>query len=85
MVDVVELAHDGVTGADHLAVGLERDRAHRVRVEGLGEREHLGAPRPEVVIAAGGSGPFSASAQAALESVRMRIRHPGDRDGRGDH
>ncbi len=85
VVDVVELADDGVAGADHLAVGLERDRAHRLRVERLREREHLGAPRPEVVVGAGRSGALGATAESSLERVGVRVRHPGDRDGRDGH
>ncbi len=77
VVDVVKLAHDAVAGAAHLVERLQRHRVHRLGGEAAGQREHFGAPGPEVVGPIGGQtlGPPS---KPALKRVGMGVGHGRD-------
>ena len=78
VVDVMKLAHDAVARAAHLRIGLERDLAHRGRVERLGQAEHLGPPRPEVVLISAAR-TLGTPPERPLERVRVGVRHGRDR------
>ena len=72
VVQVVELADHSDAGKDHLAKHRSRHPQIRLRVEPLGERIHLLAPRPERARAG-----LRPPAQGALERMRVRVRKPG--------
>ena len=79
VVDVVELADDRVAGRGHLGVRLERDRVHRSGSSvsasaNISVRHVQKSSSPPA-----GPGPLGAPAQPALERMRVRVRHPGNR------
>ena len=72
VMQVVELADRGVTGAQHLQVGGKGQLPQPVRVQPAGEFVHPVAPGPERAAAVVG-----AAAQRPVEGVRMRVGEAG--------
>ena len=70
--EVVELAHGGVSGGQHLAVRAEVELAHRPGRVAVCLLEHAVAPGPEVT--SGGS-----SAKGALERMAVGVDEAGER------
>ncbi len=73
VVDVVELAHGGVAGPPARIEALLGDGSHATRVERVRGRVHGFAPRPEVVLGRRGGTHLDATAQMALERVRVAV------------
>ena len=75
VVQVVELADAGDPGERHLAERGPREREARVGIERARQLVHLLAPGPERALAG-----VRATAQRALERVRVRVGEPGQRE-----
>src|SRR5262249_55324847 len=71
VVQVVELAHAGDPGGEHLAERLARELAQRVRIERVDQAIHRLAPGPEAARTRGEA--LAVAAQTALESMAVRV------------
>ena len=80
VVHVVELAHAGDPGLDHLGVGALGQLERVVGRDPARQRVHVLPPRPEAAAA-----PLRAPAQRSLERVRVRVGEAGQRDAAQPH
>ena len=82
VVEIVELAHRGVAGLEHLDGELGGDRLDVVRGQAADEVVHHLAPGPEAVLTQPGA--FGEPGHRALEGVAVQVGHAGNCDAGQD-